>query len=221
MSRTQRRLFLPGSVAALAIFWTLGAGTVSAQTSLPQYISPGTTVHVRTTDAIDQSTMDGRVYTGVVEEDVVDANGRVAIPRGATAELMVRKGENDDLYLDLDSITVSGQRYGVDASRHPVATSGIDVKNSGIGANEETAKHVGGGAILGTVIGAIAGGGKGAAIGAATGAAAGAAVQILTHGKQVDVPAETLLTYRLQSGLDLGVRDTGYDRDGRHYHHYN
>jgi len=30
-----------------------------------------------------------------------------------------------------------------------------------------------------------------------------------------------LLTYRLQSGLDLGVKDTGYDRDGRHYHRFN
>jgi hypothetical protein len=34
------------------------------------------------------------------------------------------------------------------------------------------------------------------------------------------VPAEALLTYRLQSGLDLGVNDTGYDRDGRHYHRF-
>ena len=120
----------------------------------------------------------------------------------------------------IDSITVNGQRYAVDATRHPVATSGIDVKNSGIGNNDETLKNVGGGALLGTVIGAIAGGGKGAAIGAATGAAAGAAVQIITHGKRVNVPAETLLTYRLQSGLDLGVKDMGYDREGAHYHHY-
>ena len=112
--------------------------------------------------------------------------------RSATAELVVRTGASDELYLDLDSISVNGQRYAVDATRHPVAKGGIDVKNSGIGNNDETVKHVGGGALIGTVIGAIVGGGKGAAIGAATGAAVGAGVQIVTHGRRVNVPAETL-----------------------------
>jgi hypothetical protein len=102
-----------------------------------------------------------------------------------------------------------------------VAKGGIDVQNSGIGNNQETLKNVGGGALLGTVIGAIVGGGKGAAVGAAAGAAVGAGAQILTHGRRVSVPAESLLTYRLQSGLDLGVTDTGYSKDGQHYHYYN
>src|SRR4029077_11000229 len=135
---------------------------------------------------------------------------------GATAELVVRRGANDELYLDLDSITVTNQRYGVDATRTAAAKGGLDLKNSGIGNNQETIQKVGGGALLGTVIGAIVGGGKGAAIGAATGAAVGAGAQILTHGRKVSVPAESLLTYQLQSGLDLGVKDTGYDRNGVH-----
>jgi len=62
---------------------------------------------------------------------------------------------------------------------------------------------IGGGAAIGTVIGAIAGGGKGAAIGAATGAAAGAGAQVLTKGKEVQVPAETVLTFRLTQPLNL------------------
>jgi len=70
------------------------------------------------------------------------------------------------------------------------------------------------------VIGAITGGAKGAAVGAAAGAAVGAGTQVLTHGRRVSIPAESLITYRLQNGLDLGVKDTGYDRNGVHYHHY-
>ena len=101
-----------------------------------------------------------------------------------------------------------------------MAGGGIDVRNSGIGNNQETIEHVGGGALLGTVIGAITGGAKGAAVGAAAGAAVGAGTQILTHGRRVSIPAESLITYRLQNGLDLGVKDTGYDRSGVHYHHY-
>ena len=62
---------------------------------------------------------------------------------------------------------------------------------------------VGGGAVLGTLLGAIAGGGKGAVIGAIGGAAGGAAVQVLTKGKEVNVPAETLLTFRTDAPLRL------------------
>ena len=221
MHLTEKRRLIGKTLGGVAMGWTLGLGQASAQSWQPlQYIEPGTSVQVRTTQSIDQSTMDGRVFTGVVEEDVRDANGKLAFIKGATAELVVRTGPENELYLDLDSITVNGQRYAVDATRHPVPKGGIDIKNSGIGNNEETVKNVGGGALLGTIIGAIAGGGKGAAVGAAAGAAVGAGVQVLTHGKRVNVPAETLLTYRLQSGLDLGVKDTGYDRDGYHYHRY-
>ncbi|HKS97724.1 MAG TPA: hypothetical protein VJV74_16540, partial [Terriglobia bacterium] len=53
------------------------------------------------------------------------------------------------------------------------------------------------------LIGAIAGHGKGAAIGAAAGAGAGATAQVLTRGKEVHVPAETLLRFRLDTDLNL------------------
>ena len=74
--------------------------------------------------------------------------------------------------------------------------------------------------MLGAILGAVIGGGDGAAAGAAAGAAVGAGAQILTKGRRVNVPAETLLSYRLQSDMNLDVRDSGYDRDGRHYHSY-
>jgi hypothetical protein len=43
----------------------------------------------------------------------------------------------------------------------------------------------------------VAGGGKGAAIGAVAGAAGGAGVQIMTRGRDVRVPADTVLRFRL------------------------
>jgi len=62
---------------------------------------------------------------------------------------------------------------------------------------------VGGGAALGTLLGALAGGGKGAAIGAIAGAAAGGGVQVLTKGREIRVPAETVLHFRLDQPLHL------------------
>jgi hypothetical protein len=175
----------------------------------------GTNISVRTTEPITSDAADGRVYTGIVDQDVMDSNGRLAIPRGSTVELVVRDDRDNEKSIDLDSVVVNGQRYAIDAANTPVGTSG-----SGIGANRRTGEYVGGGALLGTIIGAIAGGGKGAAIGAAAGAAAGAGAQIVTRGQTVNVPAESLLTFSLDRPLELGVEDTGYSRDGVHYHRY-
>lgn len=195
--------------------------TTHAQTWTPlRLIEPGTTVQVRTTQPIESNTMDGRVYTATVESDVRDSQGRLAIPAGATAELVVRRDQDNDLVLDLDAMTINGRRYGVDATRHRLPGAGVDISQSGIGANRETVRNVGGGALIGAIIGGLIGGGDAAAAGAVAGAAVGAGAQILTKGRTVRVPAEALLTYRLQSGLDLDVKDTGYMRDGLHYHYY-
>ena len=208
----------------------LGGAAIAAMLGMPQLagaqwtalstIESGTTVQVRTTEPISSESIDGRVYTGTVENEVRDAEGRLAIPAGATAELVVRRGPDNDLVLDLDSVTINNRRYGVDATRNRIGTGGIDIRNSGIGANKETARNVGGGALLGAIIGGIIGGGDAAAAGAVAGAAVGAGAQILTKGRRVQVPAEAVISYRLQSPLDVDVKDTGYERDGNHYHKY-
>ena len=176
----------------------------------------GTSVSVRTTEDIEADESDGRVYRGVVDQDIV-RNGSVLIPRGSDVELIVRNVSDDELAVDMDAITVNGQRYGIESESNSVTAE----KKEGIGANKRTGKYVGGGALLGAIIGGIAGGGKGAAIGAGAGAAAGAGAQVLTRGREVKIPAETLLTFRLQEPMRTGITDSGYTRDGRHYHTVN
>ena len=192
--------------------------TVAGAAQARAIIDADTTLKVRTTESIDVKTADGLVYKGIVDEDVLDRNGEVAIPEGSTVELMARKSGNE-MTLDLESVTVNGQRYAVQADQSTVGTTGqIGAGVGTIGANKDTAVYVGGGALLGTIIGAIAGGGKGAAIGAAVGAAGGAGAQIVTKGRTVSLPAESLVTFRLARRLNVGVEDTGFDRDNRHYH---
>ena len=60
---------------------------------------------------------------------------------------------------------------------------------------------VGGGAGAGTLVGLLGGGGTGAIIGAFAGAAAGAGAQVLTQGKEIRVPAETVLYFRLEQPM--------------------
>jgi hypothetical protein len=209
---------------ALAAVTAIFSATVAvvqpafAQAQLRTTIDAETMFKVRTTQAIDVKTADGLIFTGTVDEDVLDRNGDVAIPEGATVELMARKS-GDEMTLDLESVTVNGRRYAILADPNTVGTSGrVESGARTIGANRDTAVYVGGGALLGTIVGAITGGGQGAAIGAAVGAGAGAATQIVTKGKSVYLPAESLVTFRLARRLTVDVEDTGFDRDNRHYH---
>src|SRR3954466_12024490 len=142
----------------------------------------------------------GHTYQASVSTDVTDANGKVVIPKGSRATLVAAKGASaNEVALGLKSLTVNGHRYTI--SSNSVAQSGGG--KEGVGKNKRTAKYVGGGALAGTLIGAIAGGGKGAAIGALAGGAAGAGAQTLTKGKEINIPAETLMTFRLNQDLQL------------------
>jgi hypothetical protein len=167
-------------------------------------IQNGTELSVRTNESIDSSTATvGQTFSAVIAADVLDSTGAVRIPRGSDAQLVIRNSNADggnsssDLVLDVNSLTVAGTRY--DVSTGDLTQQGRD----GVGMNKRTGVMVGGGAAIGTLIGAIVGGGKGAAIGAGIGAGAGAGTEVLTKGHQVRVPAETLLSFRLDQDLLL------------------
>jgi hypothetical protein len=76
-------------------------------------IEPGTTIAIRTTDAIDSDRRDDQVYRAIVDQDVRGTNDRLAIPRGSSVELIVRVTPDNDLILDLESVSVNGNRYAI------------------------------------------------------------------------------------------------------------
>lgn len=164
----------------------------------------GTEIVVRTNEAINsQSAKENQAFAAQVDQDVMGSSNNVLVPQGSPVELMIQKTSSGgvtgspEMMLDIQSITIGGQRY-------VVSTSDLQQKSdTGIGANKRTAEAVGGGAALGAIIGAVVGKGKGAAIGAAVGAAGGAGTQILLKGKEVQVPAETVLKFELDQPINL------------------
>ena len=171
------------------------------QSRMERVVLPvGTEVAVRTNERIDsRDVVEGQTFSAQIEEDIRDTDGSVAIPRGSDVRLVTRRVEADgDITLDVDSISVAGRRYRVST-----ADEELQNRKDGVGGNARTGRYVGGGAVIGAIIGAIAGGGKGAAIGAASGAGAGAATQIITRGREVHVPAESVIRFRLDSPLRL------------------
>jgi hypothetical protein len=65
------------------------------------------------------------------------------------------------------------------------------------GRGKRTGAFAGGGAGFGAVLGAIAGGGRGALIGGLAGAGAGTAAGAATGNRDVVIPAESRITFRL------------------------
>lgn len=168
-------------------------------------LEAGTQVAVRTEDTIDSATAaEGQTYAAEITDNVVDADGNVVIPRGSNAQIIIRsasKGNRfhgqSDLVLDLQSVSVEGQQFVV--STTDLAEKG----KQGVGANKRTAEYTGGGAAFGAIVGALAGHGKGAAIGAGAGAGAGALTQVLTKGGAIKLPAETVLTFKLDKSVQI------------------
>jgi hypothetical protein len=167
----------------------------------PNTIPAGTRLEVRTNQAINSSEGEGKAYNAQIEKDVVGADGKVLLPKGSPVELVVMEARERSgvrgagLRLGMRSVTVNGQTYLVISKEVEQST--------GLGRNRGTAEKVGGGAALGTVIGAAAGGTRGAVIGGLAGAAAGALAQVLTQGKEVRIPAETVLEFQLDEPIEL------------------
>lgn len=175
-----------------------------AQSTLPS----GTEIKVRADQKITADTSNvGQTFPGTIAEAVTGSNGTTLIPKGARAELRTvaskSKVGGDKVALDLDTVTVNGSTYKIEANAF---------KSGSLGANKTTAKYAGGGALAGAVIGALAGGGKGAAIGTLAGGAAGAGAQVLTTGKKIDIPAETVLTFKTAQALRLRPMASGTQR---------
>src|ERR1700737_288296 len=145
----------------------------------------------------------GQTFTATVRQPV-EVDGRVAIPKGARATGLVKDAKpagrfkgGDQLELTLTSIEVHGANYDV-RTTSPTETSK--------GKGKRTAAMVGGGAGGGALIGGLAGGGKGALIGGLIGAAAGTGGAGLTGNREITLPAETRLTFKLVDPLEIQHR---------------
>ena len=151
---------------------------------------------VRMIDSVDSSKNHvGDIFHASLETDL-NVNGTLVARRGsdvygrlASADQGGKFSGKSELQLELTRLLIDGREYSL-------ASSDYNLQGKSRGA--DSAKKVGGGAIVGAIIGGIAGGGKGAAIGAAAGGGTGAGVQVLTKGQRVKVPSETLLEFRLQ-----------------------
>jgi BON domain len=170
----------------------------------PIVIPAGTALTVTVDQALSsKSSQAGQTFLATLAQPVT-VRGKTAIPKGSSVTGTVIsakakgkiKGEGE-LVLSLQSITIRGQNY-------PIQTGTLDSTIKGKG--KRTAATTGGGAAGGALIGGLAGGGKGAGIGALVGAGAGLVGGAMTGNKQIEIPAESALTFTLSKSLTLPPR---------------
>lgn len=161
----------------------------------------GTNIRVRLDQELGSKISNaGDTFPATVADDVM-VDGKTVIEKGARADGEVvdakplgRFKGGAALAVKLDRVTT---RYG----SYPVETSSISRAEKGKG--KRTGVMAGGGAGLGALIGGLAGGGKGALIGGLAGAGAGTAGSAFTGNKDIVLPAETLLTFKLEHGVHI------------------
>jgi hypothetical protein len=164
-------------------------------------VPAGTVLTVRLGQAVGSKISSaGETFTATVASPVA-IDGRTAIPAGASATGSVvdakplgRFKGGASLQLRLTSITVNG-------ADQAISTSSVVRTEKGKG--KRTAIMAGGGAGLGALIGGLAGGGKGAAIGALAGGGAGTGGAAFTGNKDIVLPAESALSFKLEQPLEV------------------
>jgi len=185
------------NVALLFVFASALAPFTRAGSSIPA----GTPIDVTINQSISSKDAKlGQAVSGTLARDVT-AHGKVIIPRGSAARLVVRSVQASGrlstpakLWLRVSRVTVHGKTY--------VVSTSLAGKTMG-GKGKRDAGFIGGGAAAGALIGGLAGGGKGAAIGGAAGAGAGTAGAAATGKKDIEFPAETRLTFTTRATIAL------------------
>jgi hypothetical protein len=160
-------------------------------------IPAGAEITVRMIDGIaGGATASSQKYRASVD-DPVTLGDKVVIPRGANCTVQVVKlAQGEELSLKLYDVAISGKTYATNSTYAVVQAEGTSKKKKAV------RRGVGLGA-AGALIGAAAGGGQGAAIGAAVGGGVGAASAAAAKGKQLNVPTETRLVFKLDAALPV------------------
>lgn len=141
----------------------------------------------------------GDAFTATVAADVVDDEGRVVIPAGATlhgeiTDLRDEGSEENPAYLQVafNSVEVRGGSV-------PLSAEVTDVNPRTASETHDEAAKIGGGAAAGALLGALVSGGDagGTVAGAAVGAAAGTAITLGTAHQHAYLPAGSRIGVRL------------------------
>ncbi len=174
------------------------AGTVRTQN--PNEVPVGTEFDVRLQSSLSSATaqVEDR-FEATTLVDLRDESNHVLVPAGSVMRGVISSVQKAGRVERKGSMTVAFDRVTIKGRSFPTrATVTQAIESEGIRGEKE---KIGIGAGAGAVIGAILGGVKGAVAGVLIG---GGGTIAATEGKDVELPAGTVLRVRLDSPLNLG-----------------
>jgi len=167
----------------------------------PLVVPAGASLLVRLGSTLDTKTAEaGQPFNGVLARSVT-VEGEVAIPAGAGVSGSVVESKSPGRFKGEGLLSITLNSINVGGAPREIATSTFTQTVKGKG--KRTAVAVGGGTGAGALIGGLAGGGKGALIGGLVGAGAGTAGAAFTGNKDLQIPAETVVTFRLANSITV------------------
>lgn len=177
-----------------------GARRTSPAGPVKVTIQAGTNLAVRVDQHISVKTnRAGDTFTGEVVDPVVDPNGVAVVPKGTRVSGVIdashargRVKGASVLELRLTTMTLNGRELQLRTA---------DLTETKKGKGKRSAAMIGGGAGLGMLIGGLAGGGKGMLIGGLAGGGAGTAGAAMTGNKDLEIPAESIVHFKLSQDL--------------------
>ena len=163
-------------------------------------IPAGTSLAVRVDQRISVKTSHaGETFTGEIVEPITASDGSLLVPKLSPVKGLIAAAHKRGhfkgaslLELRLTSLTLNGTEY-------PLKTRDLTQTKKGKG--KRSAAFIGGGSGLGMLIGGVASGGVGLLIGGLAGGGAGTAAAGLTGNRDIDIPAESIVHFKLADDL--------------------
>ena len=206
--------------AGLAVFFCAGLLSqinLQAQATRSYLVPEGTRIQVRLESTLNsKANRQGDRFTAKVIESV-QVRGKEVIPVGTTVEGRVAEVRQPGRIKGRAEVHLSYERLifpnGVSETIIASQAELDDTQKEEMDRREGTilgesnrkskAAEIGAGAAIGAGIGAIAGGRKGAAIGAGAGGLIGLVDVLRRGGKEIEIPAGTLMVIRLDRPLTV------------------
>ncbi len=165
-------------------------------------IPAGTNLAIRVDQRISVKTSHaGDKFTGEVASPIVGENGSTLLPKGTPVDGVVAAAKQRGRFKGASVLELRLTSMTLDGTKYPIRTNDLEQHKKGKG--KRSAAMIGGGAGLGMLIGGIASGGTGLLIGGLAGGGAGTAAAGLTGNRDLEIPAESIVHFKLSEDVVL------------------
>jgi hypothetical protein len=166
-------------------------------------LQAGSVIEIRTAERISsESHVSGDTFEATLAGDLM-VNGEVIVSRGSEVKGRLLEVLRPGKVKGRGSATFDVQEIRGSETAYRVKTNSITIESESTKGKD--AAKIGAATAIGAVLGAVFGGKKGAAVGGATAGGAGAAGVLLSRGKDVEIEAERLFSFRLEEDVEFRI----------------